>query len=93
MELAENVIANEDDWTGLYPMLAEAYERTEQFAQAAVYYEKAYPAFQDDPNFLEKFARFLIEEGKRDQALEIIKELQALEPENPEWFDWQQSFE
>ena len=93
VELAENVIANEDDWAGLYPMLAEAYERTEQFAQAAVYYEKAYPAFQDDPNFLEKFARFLIEEGKRDQALEIIKELQALEPENPEWFDWQQSFE
>lgn len=93
LELAENVIANEDDWAGIYPMLAESYERTEQFEQAAAYYEKAYPAFQDDPNFLEKFARFLIEEGKRERALEIIKELQVLEPENPEWFDWQQSFE
>ncbi len=93
VELAETVIANEDDWAGLYPMLAESYERTENFEQAAVYYEKAYPSFREDPNFLEKYARFLIEEGKRGKALEIIKELQVLEPENPDWFDWQQSFE
>ncbi len=93
VELAETVIANEDDWAGLYPMLAESYERTEDFEKAAVYYEKAYPEFREDPNFLEKYARFFIEEGKRDKALEIIKELQVLEPENPEWFDWQQSFE
>lgn len=93
VELAETVIANEDDWAGLYPMLAESYERIEKFELASVYYEKAYPAFRDDPNFLEKYARFLIEEGKRDKALEIIKELQVLEPENPDWFDWQQSFE
>lgn len=93
VELAETVIANEDDWAGLYPMLAESYERTENFEQAAVYYEKAYPSFREDPNFLEKYARFLIEEGKRAKALEIIKELQVLEPENPDWFDWQQSFE
>src|SRR5690606_760383 len=93
VELAETVIANEDDWAGLYPMLAESYERTENFEQAAVYYEKAYPSFREDPNFLEKYARFLIEEGKRGKALEIIKKLQVLEPENPDWFDWQQSFE
>lgn len=93
LELAESVVANEDDWAGIYPMIAEAYERTEQFQKAAVYFEKAYPAFRDDSNFLEKYARFLIEEGNREKALEIIKELQVLEPENPDWFDWQQSFE
>lgn len=93
LELAENVIESGDDWAGLYPMIAEAYERTEQFGKAAEFYALAYPAFRDDPNFLEKYARFLIEEGKREKALEIIKELQILEPENPEWFDWQQSFE
>lgn len=93
LELAESVIESGDDWAGLYPMIAEAYERTEQFAKAGEYFGKAHPAFRDDPNFLEKYARFLIEEGKRGEALEIIKELQALEPENPEWFDWQQSFE
>lgn len=93
LELAEMVIESGDDWAGLYPMIAEAYERSENYEQATAYYEKAHPAFKDDPAFLKKYALFLIEEGKRAAALEIIKELQALEPENPEWFDWQQSFE
>ncbi|MCH4825134.1 tetratricopeptide repeat protein [Planococcus halocryophilus] len=93
LELAEMVVESGDDWAGLYPMVAEAYERTENYKQATVYYEKAYSSFKDDVVFLKKYALFLIEEGKRERALEIIKELQVLEPENPEWFDWQQSFE
>src|SRR5690606_37015972 len=93
LELAEMVIESGDDWAGLYPMIAEAYERSENYKQATVYYEKAYPSFKDDAAFLKNYALFLIEEGKRGAALEMIKELQALEPENPEWFDWQQSFE
>lgn len=93
LELAQMVIESGDDWAGLYPMIAETYERTEDYEQATVYYEKAYSAFKDDVVFLKKYALFLIEEGKRAAALEIIKELQALEPENPEWFDWQQSFD
>lgn len=93
LELADMVVESGDDWAGLYPMIAEAYERSEDYRQATAYYEKAYPSFKDDSAFLKKYALFLIEEGKRAAALEIIKELQALEPENPEWFDWQQSFE
>lgn len=93
LELAGMVIESGDDWAGLYPMIAESHERTEDYEQATVYYEKAYPAFKDDAAFLKKYALFLIEEGKRGAALEIIKELQLLEPENPEWFDWLQSFE
>ncbi|MGI2327059.1 tetratricopeptide repeat protein [Planococcus sp. YIM B11945] len=93
LELAETVVANEDDWTGLYPMIAESYERTEQFSKAAAYFDKAYPAFSDDSAFLEKYARFLLEEGNRERAIELIKELQHLEPENPDWVDWLQSVE
>ncbi|RNF40496.1 tetratricopeptide repeat protein [Planococcus salinus] len=93
LDLAEHVVAGGDDWAGLYPMIAESFERTEQFGEAAVYFDKAYPSFRNDAEFLEKYARFLVEEGKREHALEIIKELQVLEPDNPEWFDWQQSFE
>ncbi|ANU23009.1 tetratricopeptide repeat protein [Planococcus donghaensis] len=93
LELAEMVVESGDDWAGLYPMVAEAYERTENYKQATIYYEKAYASFKDDADFLKKYSLFLIEEGKRERALEIIKELQVLEPENPEWFDWQQSFE
>ncbi|MFD1030864.1 tetratricopeptide repeat protein [Metaplanococcus flavidus] len=93
LELAETVVESGDDWAGLYPMIAESYERTEQFEKASSYFELAYPSFRDDPEFLGKYARFLIEEGKRERALEIIKELQILEPENQEWLELQQSFE
>ncbi len=93
LELAEAVVASGDDWAGLYPMIAESYERTEQFEKASSYFELAYPSFRDDSDFLGKYARFLIEEGKRERALEVIKELQVLEPENQEWLDMQQSFE
>ncbi|QHJ71136.1 tetratricopeptide repeat protein [Planococcus halotolerans] len=93
LELVEAAVASGDDWAGLYPMVAEAYERTEQFEKAAVYFDMAYPAFREDPDFLGKYVRFLVEEGKRDRALEILKELQVLEPDNQEWLDMQQSFE
>lgn len=93
LELAAMAVASGDDWNALYPMIAQAYNRTEQFELALEYYEKAHPAFADDANFLESYALFLVEEGKRESALEIIKELQALEPENPQWFDWLQSFD
>ncbi len=93
LELASMAVESGNDWHALYPMIARAYDRTEQFGKAFEYYEKAYPAFSDDPEFLESFALFLVEEGKRDRALEIIKQLQVLEPENPQWFDWLQSFE
>ena len=93
LELVEATVASGDDWAGLYPMVAEAYERTEQFEKATTYFDLSYPAFRDDPDFLGKYVRFLIEEGKRERALEILKELQVLEPENQEWLDMQQSFE
>ena len=93
LELAAMAVASGDDWNALYPMIAQAYNRTEQFDLALEYYEKAHLAFSDDASFLESYALFLVEEGKRERALEIIKELQALEPENPQWFDWLQSFD
>lgn len=93
LELTEAVVASGDDWAGLYPMLAESYERTEQFGKAAEYFDLAYPSFRDDPDFLSKYMRFLIEEGKRERAIEILKELQVLEPENQEWLDLEHSFE
>ncbi len=93
LELVEAAVESGDDWAGLYPMVADAYERTEQFEKAATYFELSYPAFRDDPEFLGKYVRFLVEEGKRVRALEILRELQILEPDNQEWLDMQQSLE
>ena len=36
-------------------------------------------------DFLERFANFLLEEGKRDEAVEIVKELVKLVPDDEYW--------
>src|SRR5690606_21247472 len=44
LELAAMAVESGNDWSALYPMMAGAYDRTEQFGKALEYYEKAYPA-------------------------------------------------
>ncbi|MBE1554121.1 tetratricopeptide repeat protein [Sporosarcina limicola] len=64
---------------------AYAYERLEQFEDAYVSYSKAYIGMKDDQEFLEHFTKFLLEEGKRDEALIIAKELIEMDPNNDYW--------
>lgn len=63
---------------------AYALEREEQFADAYVSYSKAYVGMKDDSTFLDKYARFLLDEGKRDESIEVVKTLIKLEP-HEEW--------
>ena len=63
---------------------AFALENSEQFQDAYVSYTKAYTGMKDDPSFLDKYARFLLDEGKRDEAIEVVKVLVKLEP-HEEW--------
>lgn len=93
LELAEAAVSNETDWVALYPAVASAYEATEQYDKAAEYYESAYPSFRDDPEFLGNYARFLLEEGKQEQAGRVIDEILVMEPNHPDWADWRQSFQ
>ncbi|MFS0687902.1 tetratricopeptide repeat protein [Sporosarcina sp. 179-K 8C2 HS] len=63
---------------------AYALEREEQFAHAYVSYSKAYAGMKDDPLFLDKYARFLLDEGKRDEAIEVVKTLVSVSQQE-EW--------
>lgn len=63
---------------------AFALENREQFQEAYVSYSKAYTGMKDDPSFLDKYARFLLDEGKRDEAIEVVRVLIKLEP-HEEW--------
>jgi tetratricopeptide (TPR) repeat protein len=63
---------------------AYALEREEQYAHAYVSYSKAYVGMKDDPSFLDKYARFLLDEGKRKEAIEVVRALVKLAP-NEEW--------
>lgn len=64
---------------------AYAYEREEQFDDAYVSYGKAYVGLKDDHEFLDSYANFLLEEGKSSEAIEIVKELVTLVPDEENW--------
>ena len=69
----------------LNAFLAYAYERTEQFKDAYESFTKAYSEMKDDYEFLSKYANFLIEEGKRSEAVEVVERLVTLFPEEQNW--------
>ena len=85
IELVELMSHNQDDWSALYPFAAEAYAKEENFGRAYEFYSLAYTDHKEDPIFMEKYAYFLLEEGKRDEALEIGKQLALLQPNEERW--------
>ncbi|REB09906.1 hypothetical protein DVB69_03600 [Sporosarcina sp. BI001-red] len=64
---------------------AYAQENLERYAEAYDSYVLAYTGMKEDPEFLERYAKFLLEEGKRSEAVNIVKELVTLVPDHPEW--------
>ncbi|MDD9148669.1 MULTISPECIES: tetratricopeptide repeat protein [unclassified Sporolactobacillus] len=62
--------------------LATAYFRTDQLDQAGTYYDSCRPAFQDNPEFLQEYGEYLIETGKRKDALSVLEKAARLSPEN-----------
>ena len=69
----------------LHAFLAYSYERTEDFDKASEMYLKAYEGMNEDAAFLDQYARFLLEEGKRDEALPVIQQLVKIAPHEEEW--------
>ncbi len=69
----------------LHAFLAYAFERTEQFENAYVSYSKAYNGMKEDEEFLDSYAKFLVEEGKTKEAVPIIEDLLLLNGENDYW--------
>lgn len=85
VQLANDVQQDGSTLTSLYPYLAESYEQLENYKLAHEFYELAYTEQKEDVYFLKKYAYFLLEEGKREEAKAIVRELQQLEPESMEW--------
>lgn len=72
---------------------AYAEEEAERFAEAYESYAQAYTGMKEDPEFLERFAKFLLEEGRRPEAVPIVKQLVAIVPDHPEWTSFLQDEE
>lgn len=52
----------------------------ELYEEALEHYRSAFDTYQDNPQFLEEFGFFLLEEGQRNDALSMFQKLLQLEP-------------
>jgi tetratricopeptide (TPR) repeat protein len=68
-------------------ILASSYNGLENFKKAEKYYREAKTLFSDNVEFLEEYAEFLIEEGKRDDAKEVIINLLKIDPTNESYLE------
>ncbi|WP_456278556.1 tetratricopeptide repeat protein [Bacillus sp. AK128] len=59
--------------------LATAKKELEEYLDALKHYRAAYTFFKDQPDFLEEYGRFLLEEGLRQEALVQFKHLLSIE--------------
>lgn len=93
IELFETLQQNDFEWSALYPFAAEAYENLELYDRAYEFYSLAYNDFKEDAAFLEKYVYFLLEEGKRSEAKEVLGQLIAIQPGETEWQEKLESLE
>lgn len=85
VQLAEDVQADGATLTSLYPFLAQSHHELENYNKAYDFYKLAYTEQKEDVYFLEKYAYFLLEEGKRKEAKSVIEQLLSLHPQAVEW--------
>ncbi|WP_102692509.1 tetratricopeptide repeat protein [Rummeliibacillus pycnus] len=93
IELIEQLEQESFDWSTLSAFAAVSYDRLENYERAYDFYQLAYNDHKEDPLFLEKYAYFLIEDGKREEAHAVVKQLVTLQPDEPTWQDLLQTFE
>lgn len=74
-----------EDLAMLHAFSAYAYERMESYKDAYDSFKKAYDGMKDDYSFLSSFASFLIEEGRREEAVDVAIELVGQFPEDQNW--------
>lgn len=66
---------------------ARAFIELEMYEEAQKDFKQIYTAFKNDPPFLKEYGMFLLEEGKRKEALEIFEKYTTLESLDEEILD------
>lgn len=87
VEIVEMLKDFEEEEPRLLWDAAIAYQQLEQYSLALNKYDSAYTFFKEEPDFLSDYGYFLIEEGKRDKAIEVFNKLVIMEPNNLEYRD------
>jgi tetratricopeptide (TPR) repeat protein len=71
----EKAMENGDEDPQMVWDLATAKRELEEYSDALNHYHAAYTFFKNQPDFLEEYGRFLLEEGIRNEAISLFKEL------------------
>ncbi|WLR43727.1 tetratricopeptide repeat protein [Bacillus carboniphilus] len=64
--------------------LAYAHHQLENYSESSNHYERAYTSFKEDKEFLQEYAFFLLEEGQKARAMQLLKKALRIEPSNVE---------
>nr|WP_255639938.1 tetratricopeptide repeat protein [Pseudalkalibacillus hwajinpoensis] len=80
LDLLRNIEEGEQSDPYLDWSAATAYAQVEEYKDAIKRYENAYTYFRQDPIFLEEYGAFLIEEGRREEAVKAFKLALKLDP-------------
>ncbi|WP_377888807.1 tetratricopeptide repeat protein [Alkalihalobacillus sp. R86527] len=80
LDLIENIEEGEQSDPYLDWSAATALANEEKYKEAIKRYENAYTYFKNDPLFLEEYGLFLIEEGRRNEAIELFKQALKQDP-------------
>jgi tetratricopeptide (TPR) repeat protein len=75
----ENAMENGDEDPQMIWDLATAKKELEEYSDALKHYRSAYTLLKDQPDFLEEYGHFLLEEGLRQEALIVFKGLLNLD--------------
>ena len=85
-------LETKEDAVILY-LFAKTYEAMEKYSEALTYYHKSYAAGESSLEFYEDYIRFMIEEGRKEQAKVALQEALKLDPFNPEFIRYSFIFE
>lgn len=80
IQLIKDIQGFDEEVPEFYWYLATAYRKIENYNEALKQYETAYNYFTNDNEFLEEYAFFLIEEGKRKAARILLEKLLKNDP-------------
>ncbi|WP_239254536.1 tetratricopeptide repeat protein [Listeria ilorinensis] len=87
IELSETLGEEQITEPQIFWDLSVAYQETEQYNKAKANYERAYPSFINQPDFLRDYGLFLREEGEIGKATEILTKYLQFEPQDEEILD------
>jgi len=85
IEITEPAIKEGEEDPELLWDLAVSCQQVERYSDALNYYQHAYNFLKENEQFLQSYGEFLLEEGKRGEAIEIFKQLVKMDPGNVDY--------